>query len=352
MAIFSFSQFPGFKKKSPDKPILGYGDPSHDLKNRTQKVCRQHSDSSLKKTARQQDTKTYSRISSQNMRQELVRLFLGTKTLQEINLSHISKSGSEGISTYEINRLVIEEVLGGPAYLESALSIREITDHLHKARVNLSKSGMIGFNSGQKVWYPKNVKMRNLTEREEQYLKAKGIKSQGWVYIPDKLEAIKWLHREFSDDEFERFCCALLEYCNVTNVNITEKRKSGADGGLDGLGEYFIGEETVPVAFEAKRHALMSQVGSNICQKLAGAMMENGIRHGFIITTAKFSERAKQSVENMEKNNNYQIELIDQDRMAEIMICKKDSPHGFGLHRTDKKFIYMNEEILRKSVRR
>ena len=282
---------------------------------------------------------------------QLIEVVSKTEGLEEISLLCVSEAGSDGVDTKNLNYRVAEQVFGNQAHAENAVKVKEITDHFHKLRVKLSKNGQIGFNKEQKVWYPKNLKARDLTKKEERFLNAKGLDAPGWISIKDKLEAVRWLHREFSDDEFEQFCCALLEHSEVRNLKVTEKRKgSGADGGLDGFGEYSLGDETIPIAFEAKRHSPASQIGSDICQKLVGAMMQNNIKHGFIITTATFSERSQEAIREYRENHDYQIELIDQDRMAEIMICKKDSPHGFGLHRTDKDFIYMNRGILKHAA--
>ena len=331
------------------KPVLAYGDPSHDPNN-TKKRPKVKSDSLENKPS----IKTKKRRSigvNISDKEEYIALFSDSQMLQEATLSYLQTQEQKGDFVSEINRHVVAYILGDTLNVDGVLNFKEVRDLLSKARRSLGKEGKIGYNREQQIWYVKKFKKRQLTEKEQRFLQLKGL-GEGWVNIPTKIEAVKWLHREFTDDEFEQFCCGMLAHCNVQNVKVTPKRRySGADGGLDGLGDFKIESEIVKVAFEAKKHALNAQVGSDICQKLVGAMMEHKIKHGFIITTAVFSERAKKSVQNFKENEGYQIELIDQDRMAEIMIFKQDSPHGFGLHRTDKGLIYMNEDILRQAVK-
>ena len=80
--------------------------------------------------------------------------------------------------------------------------------------------------------------------------------------------------------------------------------------------------------------------------------MEQNIKHGFIITTATFSDRAKNSVEKFKAHNQFQIELIDQNRMADIMLCSHEGGHGLGLYKSDAdQVIQMNKRLLFDSVR-
>ncbi len=319
------------------EPDIRYAHPSHDPNYR--------------KAQRDNNRQQKKTVTS---RQDLFRYFQDYRQLVRLSLECIEEAGPEGLSTYEVNACVISHVLDNSEYADAALSTKKINDLLHQTRINLCNSGKIGFNKKQKVWYPKKTGTRNLTEKEERFLRAKGLDADQWVNIASELEAIKWLYQKFTADEFEQFCCSLLEHLDGKNVVVTRKRQSGADGGIDGLGEYKKEDDgtVVKIAFEAKKHNPDTQVGSDICQKLAGAMMENGIDHGVIITTAIFSERAQQSTIKMKANNNYRIELIDQKKMAEIMIYKGKSPHGFGLYKSEKGFVYINESILLSAARK
>lgn len=340
-----FGLFKDKKKVKRVKPDIRYGDPSHDSstwKKKPEKAKEKPSSSKISHFISK-------KVSSKRL-EEISIILSDQDEVERITLGFIRSGGRDGLETTHLNKLILRKALGEVSEIAMCLKIKKVTDQLHDVRVKLSKRGDIGFNSFEKVWYPKEIKTRNITDKEDRFLKAKGIKSEGWVSIPHKLEAIRWLHKNFSPDEFEQFCCELLKYSHVHNVCVTEKRLSGADGGLDGTGDYTIENEIFPIIFEAKCYNPDKQVGEDICTKLAGVMMREKVKHGFIITTAQFSDRAVECVNTIRENEGYQIELIDQDRMAEIMIFREESPHGLGLHRTDAGFIYMNQNILRNTV--
>ena len=103
----------------------------------------------------------------------------------------------------------------------------------------------------------------------------------------------------------------MLNHCHVQELRVSPKRRSGADGGIDGTGTISLENGHVQIVFEAKRYNSKYQVGSDICQKLAGAMGENNVKHGFIITTSVFSDRAWITKENMEINQGLMIKYIN-----------------------------------------
>ena len=245
-----------------------------------------------------------------------------------------------------------EQMLKDNRRAEQVLRSKMVRTNLAQARRSLKELGRIGYNTLEEVWYFKETREHALTEKEKSYLHARGL-GEGWTRIPEKLDAIKWLHANLTPDEFENFCCAILTYSSVLNLSVSEKRQgSHADGGVDGRGEYWIDGKTERIVFEAKRYALTEQIGTDICQKLIGAMMGEKVKYGFIVTTGQFSDRTRSYVEKMRMDYDIMIELIDQDRLADIMLCRKDAPHGLGLHRTDIGLIYMNTDILRRSVTR
>ncbi len=281
--------------------------------------------------------------------EDLISTLSRATNISDLNLYYINKSGINGLNTKELNRCVLEEILSNDNDIEDAIKIKEITNILHKKRVELSKSNKISFNKNKKIWYP--IKTRRLTDKEKRFFKAKNIDPFGWKNIPNRMYLIKFIY-QFTDDEFEQFCCAFLEHIELTNIKVTKKRNSGAGGGIDGLGEYHAGQETVPIVFEAKRHnPIKAQIGTDICQKLCGAMVENNVKHGFIITTAKFSDRSLNSVRKIEENNGYKIMLIDQNTMIEFMAYPYNAPHGLGVYETEKGFIYMNKRILKQATK-
>lgn len=138
----------------------------------------------------------------------------------------------------------------------------------------------------------------------------------------------------------------------TTNKLNHEEARTVVNRFLDGTGTMHLEDGSVQIAFEAKKYKSKYQVGSDICQKLAGAMGVNNIKHGFLITTSYFSDRAWESKENIEKNLGLFIEFIDQERIADLMLEKGDELHGFGLLQTeDYGWFYINKKILRKAVK-
>ena len=289
----------------------------------------------------------------QRLDQNLFLAFTRDAFHRENILEILNARGEEGEDTKRLNTHLIKRYLEqyGQQEGHTLFEHKRIYNYLHSLRYQLAKDGYIKFNKHRRVWIYKCFEARALTHKEARYLSAQGL-GQGWLNIPNKFEAIRWLHKELTDKEFEQFCCALLKYCGVTDAVVTPKRAfSGADGGIDGTGFYKLEKTVVPIVFEAKKIALSAYVGTDICQKLVGAMMEHNVNHGFMITTGLMSERARDTIRRIEKHHDVQIECIDSERMADIMLCTKDAAHGFGLHQTEIGLVYMNPKILKDSIR-
>ena len=324
---------------SEAKPDLRYADPSHDPKNRIKKDI-----------AQRKNTSSAVRTSQNISRIKVMEQLFGDKDeLKELTMAYLDQQGRKGDSRAAINQHVALALTGDADLAESLLSKKSIRAKLSTARQELKEEKRIGYSHTQDVWYSKNVKSRDLTEREQRFLAANGL-GPGWRNISSKTDAIKWLHQNFTPDEFENFCIAILtEHCGVP-VSLTEKRRiSGADGGFDGTGVLTIDGKPENIALQVKRYAPDRQVGQDHCQKFVGALFENGWRHGIIITTGTFSDRLYESVK-INKERGIWIELIDQVRLAEIMLKKTDQQHGFGLHRTERGRIYINENILKRAA--
>lgn len=347
----------GNSSRSQRKPALKYADSSYDPKNLPKKKRKVIKSNAANDRIGYRKHQKQSAQKSMSHRQ-LMAQFSDLKQLKGLTFSYLQERGKKGAFIIEINGHVAGQILKNRVLVEDALSQKKIRDQLSKARRTLGKEGKVGYNRAEEVWYPVVVRTHKQTAKESRYLKPRGL-DDSWVRLPNKIEAIKWLHLNFTPDEFEQFCCAILgEHCGGKNFQTTEKRKgSGADGGIDGVGEMYV-EETGKVeniAFEAKRYKPSEQLGSDICQKLVGAMQGKKVKYGFIITTCIFSKNSIDYIEtiNNDEDVKIKIEMIDQERLAEIMIYKKDSQHGFGLHRTEEKhIIYMNEGILRNAVKK
>lgn len=200
-----------------------------------------------------------------------------------------------------------------------------------------------------------NIELVTLTQKEAAYFKYQKL-GYGWYRLPQKTrpyEAISWIYQNFNPDEFEQFCCAVLSHQNVKNVTVSEKRSSGADGGIDGLGQYLIDDKDVKIVFQAKRYKLGRQVKTNEVRDFIGAMLLNDIQYGFFITTSIFSDRSKKESEmiTQDQTKPIHLELIDQDKLIECLLYRSNSIHGFGLHKTDELgFYYLNPNMLRKAI--
>lgn len=195
------------------------------------------------------------------------------------------------------------------------------------------------------------IRMRDLTHKEKKYFSFKKL-GEGWKRIESTSDCIRWIHQNLSPDEFEHFCISVLStHCKVP-IRITEKHPiSGADGGLDGTGEFQINGRTESVALQAKRYANSHWVTDDEGDRFVGALFKRGWKYGFFITTSIFSPQLKESVKEFEKKGIF-IELIDQKRLAEIMLMRQDQPHGYGLHCTDEyKLVYFNEGMLRDAAK-
>lgn len=335
-------------RHSSEKPDIRYADPSHDHRNWKPQS---HNAQPIKSTSVSSpfSWRSGTRRDADSNPKSIAQNFKNINLLKKLTLECLQEAGRDGESAFNINGYIAGK-FSTPAMAGRVLSQKWVKDQLYEARERLMKEGLIGYNKQQEVFYLKARRTREPTDKEKKYHAVIGL-GDGWDGIPNELEGIRWLHGTFTPDEFEHFAINILStHCGVP-VTITEKRPiSGADGGFDGIGIYVLNGETINVAVQVKRLDLMSQVGEQHCRDFAGALMLAGWNHGFMITTGKFSDRAIQAIE-IYKQRGYFIELIDQDRLAKIMLTKTTAPHGFGLHKTDYGFVYINEEILYKAAK-
>ncbi len=290
-----------------------------------------------------------------DIKSDMENRILEAEGLEDITFFYIKKSGSKGISNKNINNLVVGDVLDNSIYVDEILKIKEVRDFLYSIRRELIEKGLIGFNNKKKVWYAVKPKTQKLSDKEKRFLKAKGRDPVGTVRLSDEIELIKWIHKEFTPDEFERLCCILLEYGYARDVEVSPKRKSGADGGFDGEGMFTLPDgNEVPFIFEAKKHDPQSQIGEDICKKLFGTMAEKDVSHALIITTAKMSDRSIVYAQETVKGK-FEMEMvfIDQGKMIEIMTyIEEEIMHGFGIYKSpDYGCFYVNKKMLKAFVK-
>ena len=123
---------------------------------------------------------------------------------------------------------------------------------------------------------------------------------------------------KLSPGEFEKLVVQLLLKMGygsgVDNAGFVTKLSG--DGGIDGtIKEDLLGFSTIYI--QAKQWQQDSSVGRPEIQRFAGALQGEKASKGLFITTAKFSETAKQYADNLHGSN---IVLIDGNALMRLMI--------------------------------
>lgn len=111
---------------------------------------------------------------------------------------------------------------------------------------------------------------------------------------------------------FEHFCMELLQQLGFRSVAVTRR---GADGGIDGYGDFRQGAVSIKSAFQAKRWA-DAPVRRPEIDKLRGAI-QGDYDHGVFITTSRFTRDATEA---SYKKGAITILLLDGEAIAELMI--------------------------------
>ncbi len=282
--------------------------------------------------------------------------------VEELTIVCIRSCGEEGAKHSFINKYVLGKLCLSSESAEKRSKQSKYADKLKSIRNKLKQDGRIDYDRRKEVWtLPKPVKKRQsknqsiqigreLTQKEKAYFAAQGFQNgDEWRKINDEYEAIQWLLDNYTPLQFENFCNAILRAHNV-NIRITQKHPvSGADGGFDGEGTYEIDGVVHPVALQAKRYALNGQVGYDHCARFAGGLVLRGWKYGFIMTTGTFSDKSWECATQYAERG-ISLELIDQNKLIEIMLWKTVDPHGFGLHKTpDLDLVYINQNILKRA---
>jgi len=276
--------------------------------------------------------------------------------IKEHVIRFLSKNEIEGAPFYNVKNYTWacvrqdKNLKKAPSDYEA--SLRQVLNTLKKEKV-------LQYKPKDKIWKcdPKYhpVILHDLTDKERKYFKAKGL-GEGWCRLDDAEsghDALWWMHQNFSPDEFEQFCCAILEHLGAKNVQLPAKRPSGADGGIDGEGDFIIDGKSNKFAIQAKKYRPDRYVDTDTSDKLVGSLTKRNIDYGFIITTSFISDIAHQEVKEItnEPRNNIKIELIDKHRLLKCMEFRGDSPHGFGLHKTDDLGLYyLNRDMLKRLI--
>ena len=121
-------------------------------------------------------------------------------------------------------------------------------------------------------------------------------------------------------DRFERLVVQLLVKMGYGQGEAVGR---SGDGGIDGIiNQDALGLERVYV--QAK-HYTNGSVGEPDIRNFAGSLIARGATKGVFITTARFSETARQTAENVSRRSE-SIRLVDGNELAQLMIR-----HGVGV---------------------
>lgn len=135
--------------------------------------------------------------------------------------------------------------------------------------------------------------------------------------IDTKLQVLKIIskHECFKDNNpkaFENWISKVLQIFNYKDIRVTPAHDEG------GKDVTCLDKEGHKVYVECKLwnpDNFDSKVGRPETQKLAGAMLADGVKKGLIITTAAFSDEARQYVKKLPKE--YDIQLMDGDELMQ-----------------------------------
>ena len=111
-------------------------------------------------------------------------------------------------------------------------------------------------------------------------------------------------------DGFERLAMRLLREAGFTNVEVT---RSGADGGIDGVGVYRPSLVSFPIYFQCKKWA--GSVGASVIRDFRGAMAGRGEK-GIVITSSHFTPEAKKEAT---RDGAPPVDLIGGDELCDLL---------------------------------
>ena len=144
--------------------------------------------------------------------------------------------------------------------------------------------------------------------------------------------------KALSPRSFEHFCMKLLEHLGFSNLAVTSR---GADGGIDGSGDYRQGAVSIRSAFQAKRWT-EAPVGRPEIDRLRGAI-QGEYDHGVLLTTSRFTDEATRA---SFRKGAITILLLDGNAITALMV-----EHGIGvvrqsvfLHELDPPFFQFDDD--------
>lgn len=144
---------------------------------------------------------------------------------------------------------------------------------------------------------------------------------------------LDWL-LDMEPSEFEQLAGRLLGAMGYENIEVTQR---SGDGGVDVLAEIEVGVLRLRTAVQVKR--FRANVQRPVVSQLRGDMVLWGVDQGMIITTAGFSEGAKEAAR---VRNAPTISLIDGERLTDLLI-----EHSIGVRKEPLEIVAFAPEQLR-----
>lgn len=130
------------------------------------------------------------------------------------------------------------------------------------------------------------------------------------------IKIAEYLIEHMEGIEFEKFCTWLFK--KTGQYKSVELTQAVGDGGKDIIlnGDTYV---------ECKRYSEGNgdyanlEVGREICQKLVGAMVGDGIKKGIIVTTGVIHKNAWDYLKNIEKNTDLKLDIIIFDQLIKMV---------------------------------
>ncbi len=135
--------------------------------------------------------------------------------------------------------------------------------------------------------------------------------------IETKLQVLKIIskHECFGDNDPDAFKDWLVKALSVLNYKEIRVTPAHDDGGKDVVCRDKNGDQVYVECKLWKPENFDEKVGRPVVQKLAGAMLADGVKKGLVISTACFSDEARQYVKKLPKD--YEIILLDGDELMQ-----------------------------------
>lgn len=130
------------------------------------------------------------------------------------------------------------------------------------------------------------------------------------------IKIAEYLIEHMTGIEFEKFCTWLFK--KTGQYKSVELTQAAGDGGKDIIlnGDTYV---------ECKRYTQGNcdyatlEIGREICQKLVGAMVGDGIKKGIIVTTGVIHKNAWDYLKNIEKNTDLELNIMIFDQLIRMV---------------------------------